>query len=75
MAMPATYSALDLTGIFALSSPTRDITAPIALPGDVHTALLAANIIPDPYFGENEKTVMWVNETARSVERSFTRMP
>ena len=72
MAMPATYSALDLKGTFALSSPMRDITAPITLPGDVHTALLAANIIPDPYFGENEKTVMWVNETAWSVERSFT---
>lgn len=72
MAMPATYSALDLNGTFALSSPTSDIKAPITLPGDVHTALLAADRIPDPYFGENEKTVMWVNETAWSVERSFT---
>ncbi|WP_316359549.1 beta-mannosidase [Devosia sp.] len=71
MAIPATYSALDLSGTFALSSPTSDIEAPITLPGDVHTALLAADRIPDPYFGENEKTVMWVNETAWSVERSF----
>lgn len=72
MAVPETYSALDLRGDFALSSPTIDIKAPIALPGDVHTALLAGNHIPDPYFGENEKTVMWVNETAWSVERQFT---
>ncbi|MHA6691556.1 beta-mannosidase [Devosia sp. A449] len=72
MAMPATYSALDLSGAFALSSPTRDITAPITLPGDVHAALLAADHIPDPYFGENEKPVLWVNETAWTVERSFT---
>ena len=72
MALTATYSALDLTGTFALSSPTADVQAPITLPGDVHTALLAANRIPDPYFGENEKTVMWVNETAWAVERSFT---
>lgn len=71
MAMPATYSALDLSGSFTLTSPTREITAPITLPGDVHHALLAADIIPDPYFGENEKRVMWVNETAWSVERSF----
>ncbi|MBE0581991.1 glycoside hydrolase family 2 protein [Devosia sp.] len=71
MAIPATYSALDLSGTFALSSSTSDIEAPIILPGDVHTALLAADRIPDPYFGENEKTVMWVNETAWSVERSF----
>ncbi len=72
MALPATYSALDLRGTFALSSPTRAIQTPIALPGDVHTALLAAGHIPDPYYGENEKTVMWVNETAWAVERSFT---
>ena len=72
MPIPATYSALDLGGNFALSSPTTDIHVPIQLPGDVHTALLAANRIPDPYFGENEKTVMWVNETAWSVERSFS---
>ncbi|MET3926153.1 glycoside hydrolase family 2 protein [Devosia sp. 2618] len=72
MSVPVTYSALDLCGAFSLSSPTLGIVAPINLPGDVHTALLAANHIPDPYFGENEKTVMWVNETAWSVERIFT---
>ena len=73
MAMQATYSALDLTGSFTLTSPTvADVSLPITLPGDVHTALLAADRIPDPYFGENEKTVMWVNETAWSVERSFS---
>ena len=69
--MPAAYSALDLGGRFSLTSPTRDIAVPITLPGDVHSALLAADIIPDPYFGENEKPVMWVNETAWSVERNF----
>src|SRR5688500_16108623 len=73
MPIPATYSALDLAGAFTLSSPSvSDISLPITLPGDVHTALLAADRIPDPYFGENEKTVMWVNETAWSVERSFS---
>jgi beta-mannosidase len=72
MPIPATYSALDLAGTFTLSSPTvSDISLPITLPGDVHTALLAADRIPDPYFGENEKTVMWVNETAWAVERRF----
>ena len=75
MAMPATYSALDLTGSFILTSPTvADISLPITLPGDVHTALLAADRIPDPYFGENEKTVMWVNETAWTLERRFDRV-
>jgi len=67
-----TYSALDLSGNFQLSSTARDVKTSIALPGDVHTALLAAGIIPDPYFGENEKAVMWVNHTPWTVERTFT---
>jgi beta-mannosidase len=41
----------------------------------VHTALLAAGEIPDPYFGNNEKAVMWVNETAWSMERKFLATP
>ena len=68
MSIPATYSTLDLRGRFALSSPTRDIRTSVTLPGDVHGALLEAGLIPDPYFGENEKVVMWVNETAWAVE-------
>ena len=75
MSIPATYSTLDLRGRFALSSPTRDIRTSVTLPGDVHGALLEAGLIPDPYFGENEKVVMWVNETAWAVERSFTAQP
>ncbi|WP_052950327.1 beta-mannosidase, partial [Devosia limi] len=66
------YAALDLGGTFALSSPTHTVRTEITLPGDVHGALLAAGEIPDPYFGENEKTVMWVNQTPWTVERSFT---
>jgi beta-mannosidase len=68
-----TYSALDLSGQFALTSPDKtDIATSIALPGDVHAALLSADLIPDPYFGENEKSVMWVNHTPWTVERNFT---
>ncbi|MBJ3785192.1 beta-mannosidase [Devosia sediminis] len=71
MTVVARNSALDLGGQFSLSAPARDIATNITLPGDVHHALLAADLIPDPYFGENEKVVMWVNETAWSVERRF----
>ena len=75
MSVPATFSALDLAGPFALTSPTSDIALSLHLPGDVHAALLAEGHIPDPYYGENEKQVLWVNETAWSVERSFTADP
>ncbi len=72
MAITAKNSALQLNGKFSLVAPSRQISTSITLPGDVHGALLAADLIPDPYFGENEKLVMWVNETAWGMERSFT---
>jgi beta-mannosidase len=65
------YSELHLGGDFSLSSPTYETRATIALPGDVHTALLRAGEIPDPYFADNEQAVMWVNHTAWAVERRF----
>ena len=68
----ASYSEIDLGGAFALTSPTKKLKTAITLPGDVHTALLDAGEIPDPYFGNNEKAVMWVNETAWNLERKFT---
>jgi beta-mannosidase len=66
------YSELSLAGEYKLSSPTYKTKASIKLPGDVHTALLAAKEIPDPYFGANEQEVMWVNKTAWAMERTFT---
>jgi len=66
------YSELSLAGDFDLTSAERKLALKVALPGDVHSALLAAGKIPDPYFGENETAVMWVNETAWSMERHFT---
>ena len=67
----AAYSELDLGGEFVLTSPTRATRAKIQLPGDVHTALLAAGEIPDPYFGANEQAVMWVHKTPWTMERGF----
>jgi beta-mannosidase len=65
------YFELPLGGTFALTSPGRKARLDIALPGDVHTALLAAGEIPDPYFGSNEDAVAWVYRTPWHVERKF----
>ena len=35
---------------------------PACVPGGIHTDLLAAGRIPDPFVGENEKAVQWVAE-------------
>ena len=44
---------------------------PITLPGDVHSALLAAQIIKNPYWAENEKEVQWVGECEWLLHHSF----
>ena len=58
-------------GPTSLSSPKLKAKATIQLPGDVPGALLAANLIPDPYFAENETAVMWVGEAPWTMERTF----
>ncbi|HEY5420623.1 MAG TPA: glycoside hydrolase family 2 protein, partial [Marmoricola sp.] len=37
---------------------------PATVPGTVHTDLLAAGLIPDPYLDENEAAVQWVGRTS-----------
>ncbi|MEP6628859.1 MAG: glycoside hydrolase family 2 TIM barrel-domain containing protein [Lapillicoccus sp.] len=36
---------------------------PATVPGTVHTDLLAAGLIPDPYLDENEQQVAWIGRT------------
>ncbi|WMT88095.1 glycoside hydrolase family 2 protein [Pelagibacterium sp. 26DY04] len=65
------YKTIDLGGRFTLTAPERGWRGDIHLPGDVHTALLEAGEIPDPYFGQNEDAVAWVYKTPWTVERAF----
>ncbi|MGC8654449.1 MAG: glycoside hydrolase family 2 protein [Candidatus Kryptoniota bacterium] len=41
------------------------------VPGTVHTDLLTNNLIPDPFFGLNEKDVQWVEECDWAYVREF----
>jgi beta-mannosidase len=57
-------NVLDLAGIWRLRCDARNIEVDYPVPGDVHSALIAAGVIPDPYKGTNELDVRWVaNET------------
>ena len=38
----------------------RSVDLPFEPPGDVHSTLLAAGLIPDPYLGDDELAVDWV---------------
>ena len=44
---------------------------PAQVPGGVHTDLMAAGRIPDPFVADNEKKVAWVAETDWRYRRTF----
>lgn len=44
---------------------------PAEVPGTIHTDLMRAGIIPDPFYGTNEKEVQWVGERSWVYETTF----
>jgi beta-mannosidase len=62
---------LDLAGTWTLADAQGEHEVPMRLPGDVHSALLAAGRIPDPYHGRNEYAVRWVADRDWTAARSF----
>jgi beta-mannosidase len=49
-----------------------DSPVPAAVPGTVHTDLLAAGLIPDPYVGTNEAELVWFHRAAWRYETTLT---
>lgn len=45
---------------------------PASVPGCVHTDLLAAGLIEDPYLDDNEERLTWIGRTAWAYESTFT---
>ncbi|MAV47331.1 MAG: glycoside hydrolase family 2 protein [Alphaproteobacteria bacterium TMED89] len=52
--------SIDLQGTWQLALDGREVAC--VLPGDIHSALLDHDLIPDPYFASNEDVVRWVME-------------
>ncbi|MET8835471.1 glycoside hydrolase family 2 protein [Micromonospora sp. NPDC004540] len=48
---------------------------PATVPGCVHTDLLAAGLIPDPYLDDNENRLGWIGRTDWVYETTFERRP
>ena len=62
--------SVDLAGVWSVRLADGEQPAvPLNVPGDVHSALLAAGRIPDPYFGANEMDIQWVGQKAWLAER------
>jgi beta-mannosidase len=62
---------LDLAGTWQLQNKARNITVDYPVPGDVHSALIAAGQIPHPYKGTDEFAVRWVAEEEWVATRTF----
>ena len=58
-----------LNGKWKLTGPKTSLD--ITLPGDVHTNLLENNLIPDPYYGQNESDLFWIGKSQWTFERDF----
>ncbi|MBD9591448.1 glycoside hydrolase family 2 protein [Ensifer sp. ENS07] len=63
---------LDLAGDWQLSSVDNSHALAMELPGDVHSALLKAGVIDDPYVGRNENDVQWAAHKDWVIERTVT---
>jgi beta-mannosidase len=61
-----------LSGCWTLARGGKGSRITATVPGCVHTDLLAAGVIQDPFFRENEKTVQWVGESDWVYSRDFT---
>ncbi|GAA2524561.1 glycoside hydrolase family 2 protein [Winogradskya humida] len=51
------------------------VTVPAAVPGTVHTDLLAAGLIPDPYDGMNEAELVWAHRASWRYDTTVTATP
>ena len=67
-------TTLDLAGEWKLSGQgefLEPISCTAVVPGDVHSALRAANLLKDPFWARNEMFVQWVAKRPWTFSRSF----
>ena len=69
-----TSMKVDLSGKWSLRGIEKGqlVMVPMSVPGDVHSALYDAKLIPDPFFGRNELDTQEVGRKTWTAERTFT---
>ncbi|MDG4823485.1 glycoside hydrolase family 2 TIM barrel-domain containing protein [Asanoa sp. WMMD1127] len=65
------HSGWALTPASADGVPDRITTIPATVPGCVHTDLLAAGLIPDPFVDDNETALAWIGDAAWRYTTTF----
>lgn len=68
---PGTPRRLSLNGNWEVSQAGKDEWIAAIVPGCVHTDLLAAGKIPDPFYRDNEDAVQWVGKSNWVYKRVF----
>jgi beta-mannosidase len=62
---------LDLGGRWQVTREGTADVIPATVPGCIHTDLLAAKKISDPFYRDNERKVQWIGEADWTYRRSF----
>jgi len=60
---------LSLNGDWTLYQQGKEESIKATVPGCVHTDLLSAEEIKDPFYRDNEKNILWIGETDWSYKR------
>lgn len=63
---------LSLNGLWNLRQAGGQLSLPVAVPGDVQSALLEAGIAPDTALAENERENRWIGREEWIYSRTFT---
>ncbi len=66
---------LDLNGAWKLAQAGKDRAIPASVPGCVHTDLIRAGRIPDPFDRDNESALPWIGEKDWIYSRAFSVPP
>lgn len=66
---------LCLNSNWSVSQLGGNISVLLPVPGDIHSALLAGNLIPDPYWRDNEPELDWVHESEWLAQTRFQVQP
>lgn len=68
-------TSLSLNGAWQVSAADTNDWFAATVPGCIHTDLLAAQRIPDPFYRDNEIKVQWIGEKAWTYRRAFEVAP
>jgi beta-mannosidase len=66
---------IDLSGEWTLRRKSEASVVPMAVPGDIMSALLAAGRIPDPFYDRNELELQWIGREDWEISREIELEP